>query len=809
MLGLLGLVGLVAAWAVVYAVAARLYRQGRLRRDIHRDVAAAGVIALAVVGFFWRLLLTESWIPKGGGDLSSFIYPTYVFAARWIRRGVIPLWNPHLYMGMPFAADNQSGLFYPLNLLFFALDPELSYETVELMVVMHIYIAGLLAYVLVRDLSVGSSIGENGTRRVGRTAAVGGAIAYMFSDVFVIHLGNLNIIATAAWLPLVLFCFRRALSGRSWGWVRWTGVVLGVSALVGHAQMFLYICLSLGLYACWVAYERRRDGLQVAAATMGKLAVVGIIAVGLAAVAILPAYDLTQYTVRAVLTYEQASDLGMLPAGLIGVLMPGFWGRATGEFWGPWLRTEVGYVGVFTLMLAAIAVVTVIREQGFTRFCLVLVGVGGAIALGRYTIAHGWTYALLPPFRHLRVPARAVVLVGLGAAVLAALGLEVLLHPMPRRAVRALCALQRGFYRVAGALGLIGIPLLAHAMVVTRLAPEDVRAQGAASLGSAVFALFLLGAGIGLLALRRHRLVGRNALGALSVGLIAFDLISLGAYVEVEPNDPLGGYRHERALAFLRSDPDVFRVETAAEAQGGWAPDWALIHEMDDWSGIWNPLRLGAYDVLTWVGIQRQDPLYDFYNVKYLIARHDTPVPEHFGPVFKEGENTIYRNEHVLPRAFMVYQADVVGGDIRALQAVRRPDFDPARQVVLRKGEGAQPLDVGLDVGGGTVEIVGRGPNHIDFVVTTPVEGYMVVSEMWLPGWVAWVDGARTPVVKANYTFRAVYVSSGTHRVRMAYRPTVWYASAAISLVTFACLVVWWIWSARKGTAQSDRRRNG
>jgi hypothetical protein len=275
------------------------------------------------------------------------------------------------------------------------------------------------------------------------------------------------------------------------------------------------------------------------------------------------------------------------------------------------------------------------------------------------------------------------------------------------------------------------------------------------------------------------------------VGVIALDLISLGAYVEVEPNDPLTAYRHESAIEFLRADPDVFRVETPAEVQGGWAPDWALIHEMDDLSGIWNPLRLGAYDVLTWVGIGRESRFYDLYNVKYLIAGENTAVPAHFQPVHQDGRTMLYRNPRALPRAFMVYRAEVVGGDIRALTIAKGEGFDPATQVVLKAGGEARPLDAGPGSGEVDVRIVDRGPNHLDFEVETPVEGYLVVSEMWMPDWIADVSGIRQDVLQANYTFRAVYVPAGNHSIHMVYRPRPWAIGLGVTLVTLVLLAVW------------------
>jgi hypothetical protein len=820
-LGLSGFVVLLAAWVLAYALARWLHSRGTLRREIHRDVVSIGVLVLAVLGFYWRLFFTESWIPKGGGDLASFIYPIYAYGARWLKRGVIPLWNPHLYMGMPFAADNQTGLFYPVNLIFFLLTPEFTYEIVELMAVTHVFLAGLFAYLLLRDLprpslvlssraTAGTTKNETPPRQLvtrrpslSRPASLAGAVAFMFSDLFVVHPGNLNIIATAAWLPLALLCFRRALSDctsrwRGLEWVGWSGVVLAIAATVGHAQLFLYVAMTLGLYALYQAYVQRRKGWRQLIAPLGKLLLTGAIAFGLAALALIPAYDLTHYTVRAEMDYGRASDFSIPPAGLVSILVPGFFGRGTGPFWGPWVGTEMGYMGVMPLVLAVIGVVLAIRCSTLVRFWLVLAVFGLLTALGASAVLHGWTYAFIPFFRQLRVPARAIVLFDFAVAMLAALGLDLLLHPLVPRARRALNVVTRAFQRAAAVLALVGLPLLGYAVLRARALSRDVLEETVTSMGSLVYFLLMLAASLGWLALRRHRLASRSALGVLASCLIVFDLTSQGAYVEVEPNDPLVGYRHERAIEFLRSDPDVYRVETPAEVQGGWAPDWALIYEMDDLSGIWNPLRLGAYDVLTWVGIGRESRFYDLYNVKYLIAGENTDVPPHFELAYQDGKRTIYRNPRALPRAFMVYYAEVRTGDISSLNAARAADFDPGSQVILRSGEGVEPLDVDPSAGkpgadlNHSVEVVDRGPNHMDFRVVTPVEGYLFVSEMWMPDWMAYVDGEdRGEVLKANYTFRAVRVPAGSHEVRMVYQPRPWRIGLAVTTITLCLLLAW------------------
>src|SRR5262245_60379490 len=121
------------AWVALYIVTRRIATsqlRGLTRPSLPSAaevIAARGLLALAAVGLFWQILFTpETWMPAGGGDLAPFLYPNYRFAAEYLRQGIVPLWNPHLYSGAPFAADIQSGLFYPVNLLLFILVPDLT-----------------------------------------------------------------------------------------------------------------------------------------------------------------------------------------------------------------------------------------------------------------------------------------------------------------------------------------------------------------------------------------------------------------------------------------------------------------------------------------------------------------------------------------------------------------------------------------------------------------------------------------------------------------------------------------------------------
>ena len=773
----------IALWLAVYILARWLGVRRRIPSDIRDDVAAVGALAVITSAFFWRVLFTlGTWIPSGGGDLASFLYPTYHYAAESLRRGTIPLWNPHLYLGAPFLADNQTAVFYPINLLFYFLTPELTYPAMEWLVIVHVFLSGAFMYFCLRYLEPGHPLHP--------LAALVGGVAYMLCDVNITHLGNLNIIATTTWLPLIFVFYRRAVVERRVGLAATAGIFLGMAALVGHGQMLLLIVLGLGSYLLWRWLTSWRGGWRALLSPALMFALMLAVGLSLAALTLLPAYEMTGYTARAHMPYDEASRYSLPPAALTGLLVPDLYGRGPAGFWGKWDRVEVGYLGVLPLVLAGL--VLLLRRDRMSGFFAFLAIGGLLLALGRYAPVHRLFYRFVPGFDRVRVPARALILFDFGVAGLAALGLDTLLRPLGDR-VRA------AFRRTVRLLPWLGSATLIIVLLLSRriLTParsfpanDYERIAGAATRGLVVFGLLLAASLIWLWARQKCRL-RRRTLGLLAVILVAVDLVGLGMNVEVCTYDPLGGFDHPQVLAYLRADPSHFRVESAREALGVWQPDFSLLHGLYDLGGLWNPLSLAAYDAFYW-SVGRDSPLYDFAGVKYLITLKDKPPGEEKFVLAFDGDPQVdvYLNTAALPRVLLVHRAVVVPDAGAAHTRIHAPDFDPATMVVLLEGQG-QPLGVDPGDGERRLVIADFGANHLEVTVTTSVEGYLVVSDIFYPGWVATVDSKPRPVLQANYCFRAVYVEPGEHRVRFEFRPRSWTMGLAISAVTVFALLAW------------------
>jgi hypothetical protein len=803
-----------------------------LAEDYRRDVLALGVIALATLGFFWRLFFTnDTWMPSGGGDLVSFLYPLYHFAARSLRRGIVPLWNPYLYGGAPFAADNQSGLFYSVNLLFFLLFPEITYSTMELLAVFHFFLAGAFMYVCLRFLPASQRPSVSASQRrdakpLSRLAALSGAIAFMFSDLFVTHFGNLNMIAVAAWLPLIFLCYQRAMAERRLGMAVAAGAFLGMATLAGHVQITLFIALALALYTLYWSSQRGNE--ERVNEEKGKrrslfhsflhsftryslpryLLPCCLVAFCFAALALIPSYEMAGHTVRAEMSYQEASRYSLPPVGLVGLLIPGFFGRGPAGFWGPWDRVEVGYTGVLPLILASLAVL--LRRDRLTRFLLGLVIVSLLLAFGGYTILHGWL-CLLPGFDKVRAPARFIYLLDFSLAALAALGLDALQRPLGYR----MRAVFRRLLKVAPwiwlGIAVIGLSLGYHAILIAQGRDAAIYNRTVSAVNGLAFFLLILAASLAILYLRRYRW-GRRALGPLAVALIALDLFSMGAYTDLEHNDPTVGFQYPEAIEFLKSDPSYYRIDTGTGVWDVWQPDASLLYGIFDVSGIWNPLQLADYERY-WdaVGLRglRSSRLYDFVNAKYVIGHKDVPLDwDKFVPVFdRDPEINVYLNTQALPRAILVHQATAVPDQESAFVQIQDPSFDPASSVVVEGGKSLQGSNGAggkkQEAGSESLDITAYHPNAIHLTAQTSAEAYLVLSEVYYPGWRAYVNGRPEPVLRANYAFRAVYLEPGYHEVRLVFEPTSWKVGLGISVATWIGLAAWALWDSFKKVAEA------
>lgn len=772
----------------------RLVGTARLPHSVLLDGLGLVALALAALGFFWRVMLAGDWMPAGGGDLVSFLYPTLEFAARSLRGGTLPLWNPFLWGGAPFAADVQSSLFYPINQIYFWLAPTVTYRSLIGLAVFHVWLAGAGAYLCFRHpvwhhtsrAGEAQQHGVLGLSTILPPLATG--LAFMFSDFFVVHFGNVNLIAQAAWFPFIMLFFHRSLAENRPKLAVWAGVFLGLAVTAGHIQPILFIIVVLVLDTLYQVAFRNASGAssvpRVWREPIFSLVLTVVVGLGLGGLVLVPAYEMSYHTLRVEYDYAQASRYSLAPAQLVGLFVPAFFGRDPAVHWGAWDRVEVGYAGVLTLLLALIGLLGY-RSRN-TLWLGLLGGFSLLMALGGYAVLHGWLYQLLPGLGALRAPARFVFVFDFALAGLAGLGLDTLIH-CPAQTRGILRQILRAAPWVIGALVLFAMPLAFYAVITSQDKDAVIFARTSAAANGLAFFVGLLLVSIVLLYLHHRGTLRQGTLGTLAACLLFVDLASLGSNVDVSSADPGRGFEHPAIVEFLKSDADLYRIDTRTNIWHLWQPNTSLLYNIQDVAGLVNPLTLADYDRFLNAIPSRSSALFDFLNAKYLIAAKDVTLDwEKFVPVFDADPSlNVYLNRRSLPRAVVVHRAQIAADHEAALTALLDPDFNPARQVILEQGEAleVQPLDAA------TIRVDAYQLNAISLTVSTSADGYLVLSEVYYPGWRATVDGQPAPILRANYAFRAVRLGPGQHHVVMTFTPLSWYVGLAISGLTLLALV--------------------
>lgn len=745
----------------------------RVRGTLRREGPPLILIGLAAIVFFWPVVAGRAWLPKGGGDSVSYIFPMYRFAADSLRSGTIPFWNPFQYAGAPFVADNQSGLFYPFNLLLFLLWPDFSYRGIELLVIWHFIFAGAAMYICLRLMGPGLSLK--------RPAAVLGALAFMFSDVFITHIGNLNLIAVASWLPLAFIGLHRAIHAennrKSITWAIGGGAALGFATLAGHGQMTFLIAIFLLTYALYEAIINRRYR------AIPLLGLLGLFAISLAGIALFPAAETLRHTLRADFDSQRSTNYSLPLRALPGLFAPDFFGR-NASFWGDWLRVEVGYGGVVTWFMTAAAIAFRPTRQTFFFagagiFFLIL-------ALGPATPVYPMLAKIAPviPFQ---VPARFVLLLNFCLAILATVGLDALLDRtrLSMRRTRLLLLATA----LAGAA--IAIGLLMRRAELLPVDPDRADQMARAILvfaGFAVLGWVVLAAGI-------NRRSPSRLLAFAAILLLFIDLYTLGRYVEIDWNDPMPGFAAESpALQFLQAEPGIDRIDIAT---GAWQPNMPMIERLYAARGVYNPLELANYNVYLGAVGYRGSPLYNVLGIKYVIGGKKEPPGDtsFIVPILDDDPAvTVYLNTRALPRAMVLFNSNVIEDHDAVFDAIHAEEFDPAKMVILESGRELTQTD-----GQAEIEITRYDENQAAFVVTTDKPAYFFLSDVYHPDWRAMVDDEPAPIEVANYAFRAVYLDPGRHTIAMNFKPSGWILgvmATTVSLITLVAVIIGVFWSS-------------
>ena len=756
----------------------------------------AGLAALTVL--VWsRVLFMRQWSFGIETDFIRQFYPARVFAANSLASGSFPLWTPYVLNGHPFFASYQTAMLYPFNLLmvgaYAAAGATLSLKAMCVFVVFHFFIAGAFTYLLGRDLGLG---------KPGSAIA---AVTFMFAGFMVAHAGHLNQVSSAAWMPLIFFLFNRALVRKKFSYAIWAGAAMGLALLAGHLQSIFYLCaLLLGLVA-YRAWQYHRYDRGTAGVGFGVAALAAAVAIGggLAAVQLIPTYELIGFSTRSKIPFAIAQTSSLPRYQLLNLVFPKFFGTSPDNYTGGWLMWETyGYAGIVGGALGIVALLR--KKKGFVIFLWVALLVSLLLALG----PGGYVFTALFKagifLNRFHDPARILVVFGFTSALLAGFGADHVIRSYRDTESSSYPSIQRLVAVLAGLLLVLVAAL--SVFLATRKGKALANSNGFKAM---IFPTALILVLLGLLLIARRVRMDPRVLAVLLILLVVVDLVAMNVswvLIKVNPNDI---YADKVASTYVASRPGTFRVETDADTMYKSLDDGSL-YGLEKASGD-DSLVLKEYDryrelILPQVGPgvalglfyegAVNSPMLDAQNDKYFMTRQ----PIHPKLVLQGklklialvGGIYVYENTAAFPRAWMSDALAYSNNEqvYKLLLETRGSGLHDAVPVVLpsvaARGEGTRVPAVK-----GPVRVVHQDSRSLVLATDPSSKGLLAVSEMYYPGWQAYVDGRKVETLQTDLMLRGVMLAGGQRTVEFRFQPASLTAGIAVSVVFAALLILY------------------
>jgi hypothetical protein len=750
----------------------------------HRDVSsplnrhprwlAIGTLSiLALLFFLWRLdgdIAAFLYRPGGSvSDLTVTFWPNiHYIQEAWQTYGEIPLWRTLIFCGSPFDADPQSGLWYPANVVFALLPAAIGFN---LLFVAHVAWAGVGMWTWSR--TTGTSAG----------GALLAALAYAFTPKVFAHLGfgHVGLVYAAAWVPWALWAAHR-IGGGSRSHTAALALSLGLQ-LIAHPQLAFYTGLVSGAYGLTTAFSSsQRPRFSISGSRLIWLLLGALLALGLSAVQLLPMARLAPLTARSSMGFSETAVSSLPPRHVWGLILADHRG----------FMDYMLYVGLPVLGLTLLALKH--RQAWFwcAFVCLAL-----AYALGTNTPLYRWAFQMLPGLSWLRAPSRIWFLGAAALALMAGWGADRVLQGLDTRS-------ERWLRRIALAAGALALALLLGYSITFGRPPKNLTVFG---LITPAVAGLCVAAASGDLP-RGTTIVALAGLLLADLWIVDATLIEGRPSTAVFPEGGVGAYlaRHGVRQPFRVYSPSYSLPRHVAASLGLETADGVdplYLETYSAWMEVASGVERTGYtetvpsletgpDVAT--ANQRATPnsrMLGLLNVRHVAAEYPMSAAG-LREVSRFGSTYLYENRDFLPRAFVVGHVEPVEDFEEALSWVESGD-DLGRAVAVEDGPALSTGDVEADV-----TWIRRSPNRLALDVTLEQRGFLLLSQVWYPGWRAKVDGKRVALWKADGVLSGVYLEPGHHAIELAYRPSVTLIGGGVSVMVWLGLGAVVVWRTRR-----------
>lgn len=739
------------------------------------------------------------------------------------KNGHFPLWNTHLFSGMPnYQVAMEADSFLP-----------------DLHKVLTLWLPKPIGFFFLACISFYILSCVVGARTV--LGILGGlAFAYASFNVLFVATGHDTKMWTLSYMPGLLAGLLLLYQGRYLAGFAVTTIFATWEIAFNHPQVTYYffftaLFISIGYAVKWI---RQKQWKQLLIA-FGLAALAGIIALSNSAMTLLTTSEYAKYTMRGGksietqgaevkkvdtkgLDHEYAFGYSIGKSETLTLLMPGIFGEGSSnhfdensklvqnlveknvgesqaiqiaesmpKYWGSMSEGTGGtiYLGAIICFLAIVGMVVI--QDSIKWWILAGAVLAIFMAWGR-NFAGFNTFLLdhLPLYNKFRSPNTALIIPQLIFSLLAVMGLQQIFFTPNGMEI-----LKSSFKKIlyaTGAVFLVTLLIYFFNDFSGALDPMLMNAFGPSQDGSDqtgrmvinamkddrkdmflgnVFRAFLFAAlVIGMLYLYLKNIL-KPAIAVIifivinTVDLLIIDNKYLNSdnYLEDESTLQSNYFTPTPADNQILQDKDahfrVYNVSTGDPFQGS-AAITSYFHRN---IGGYHPAKLRIYQDLIEVQLSRQAPNMDVLNMldtRYII----TPSQQQQQPA------GVFKNSQALGAAWFVKHIKYVNGPVEEIKALDQ--FGPKDTVIVDAAfKNIAGNDPAFD-SAATIQLTSYSNDEIKYTANVASPQFAVFSEVYYPaGWNAYIDGKKTDYAKVNYVLRGMPVPAGKHEIIFKFEP--------------------------------------
>lgn len=716
------------------------------------------------------------------------------------RDGEIPLWNNAVFSGAPFLGHPAaSTYYYPLNIFFMLND---SNSVFKFYLLFHTLLAGISIFYLLKRLL------ED------RFISLFGSIAFICGGAWIakISYGQLTNMVVISYVPLLFLMLLNLWKKPKLALSLAMGLIWGIQFNAGNQHLFYISALSMGLLILYFSAEEiiLIKKMKPLLEKYLLLIISALVAVGIGAGQLLPTMETAAWSIRTLSNYEYCTTMSLPAWQTLSYIFPNIFGSPmNGSYIGAENYTELyGYAGIFPLLLA---IYFLFKRKNRDAYPWIFLAVSALLlSFGKYTPLYKLCYKFIPGLDLFRIPSTFLFIYVFSLIIVSCYGLKIFLESDKDDKRKKSFSILLILFILAALTILILRPV---DLLIKTLKPALYSSSARMSITYAgIHTLIFLCVFAALYFLKFGKRITSVCLIIfllLDLLLIAFPLLkTTDIEKQLKPNLPL-----ENILAL--NDEPYFRIYDIKSIP----QETSFVYGVQKITGL-DPIILKHYfnftnlllnhDLqsateqlpITRIGKKKiENPIIlDLLNVKYILAGEKLDSYDNFRLIGdsndKDGDKVyIYINTTALPRSWLVYKTEEIAG-LDDFNVKIEKGFNPLEAALIPQGSGFALKNDKFNPKNASesVKIKDYRANRILIEAVAKSEGLVVISEVWMPGWVAKVNGKEKSIIRTNFVMRGVPISKGKNLIELRYYPKTFKAGILITflvgLIVFIFLIM-------------------